>query len=231
MNSILQITSGRGPAECCWVVAQVLKFLLEEARDKGLKATVLHREKGPENGTVYSATIQLKGEKLSAFEASWTGTVQWIGKSQFRKFHKRKNWFVGINKIEVNKSHFQLEDKDLKFDAIRSGGPGGQHANKVSSAVRATHIPTGLAVLASDQRSQLQNKKLALKRLTLVLQVAQLNQLKQSAQNNWQNHNELKRGNPIRVFEGSDFKRKKKNKKYDRSQSKNDFRSDIEHGV
>lgn len=219
MNRILQITSGRGPAECCWVVAQVLKFLLEEARSLGIETTVLHREKGPENGTIYSATVQLSGKELEAFTRSWTGTIQWIGKSQYRKYHKRKNWFIGINRIEINNNDFKLRDQDLKFEAIRSGGPGGQHANKVSSAVRVTHTPSGLAILASDQRSQLQNKKLARERLAMLMQIEQLKQVKKSAQENWQNHNELKRGNPIRTFEGSDFKRKKEKKKYDRNLS------------
>jgi len=92
MEKILQITAGRGPAECCWVVAQVLKFLLEDARKNGILCTTLHREKGIENGTLFSASIMLEGEKLDGFVKEWLGTVQWIGQSQFRKFHKRKNW-------------------------------------------------------------------------------------------------------------------------------------------
>jgi len=209
MNRILQITSGRGPAECCWVVAQVVKHLLDDAKDTGIKAKVIHRVKGPENGTLYSAAVQLDGDSLDAFIKNWNGTIQWIGQSQYRKLHKRKNWFVGVSMIEVDDDGFELNQKDLKFDAIRSGGPGGQHANKVSSAIRVTYIPTGVAVLASDQRSQVQNKKLAIKRLAIALQLEKDNQASKSAQDNWQNHNELERGNPVRVFSGHKFKQKK----------------------
>lgn len=96
MEKIIQITSGRGPAECTWVVAQVLKKVLQEAETLGLEATVLQREAGSENGTVASAIVQITGNEADEFVTSWVGTIQWIGKSTFRKFHKRSNWFVGI---------------------------------------------------------------------------------------------------------------------------------------
>ena len=66
-DTIIQITSGRGPAECCWVVAQVLKRLLQEAADFGLLSEVIHREVGIENGTLNSALIKLQGESLDVF--------------------------------------------------------------------------------------------------------------------------------------------------------------------
>jgi peptide chain release factor len=100
----------------------------------------------------------------------------------------------------------QIDEKDIGYEATRSGGPGGQHVNKVSTAVRATHKPTGLAVLASNSRSQLQNKKAARERLIQLLKLKQLDNRKEVVQANWQNHNELERGNPIRVFKGSNFK-------------------------
>ncbi len=164
MEKIIQITSGRGPAECSWVVAQVLKTFLEEANDKNIKTTLLQRETGIENGTVETATILLKSNHLDEFVNSWIGTIQWIGQSQFRKFHKRKNWFIGI--FEVDKSTTtEIAEKDIQYQAMRSSGAGGQHVNKVSSAVRATHVPTGISVVAMDSRSQHQNKKLATERL------------------------------------------------------------------
>ena len=92
----IQITSGRGPVECCWVVAQVLKHLIEDIKDAKIKYTLLQRELGVENGTLQSATIQLQGKELESFLSNWLGTVQWIGKSSFRKFHKRKNWFLSL---------------------------------------------------------------------------------------------------------------------------------------
>jgi len=96
----IQITSGRGPVECCWVVAQVLKYLIEDIKKAKIKYVLLQREHGTENGTLQSATIQLQGKELESFLKDWLGTIQWIGKSSFRKFQKRKNWFIGVYEIE-----------------------------------------------------------------------------------------------------------------------------------
>ena len=157
MEKIIQITSGRGPAECTWVVAQVLKKVLQEAETLGLEVTVLQREAGSENGTVASAMVQIIGNEAEEFVASWVGTIQWIGKSTFRKFHKRSNWFIGIFGVDTIQSN-TFSEKDIQYQAMRSSGAGGQHVNKVSSAIRATHIPTGISVVSMDSRSQHQNK-------------------------------------------------------------------------
>ena len=98
-TKIIQITSGRGPAECCWVVAQILKQFLEAVNDSGIAYSILQREKGIENMTLQSVTVQLKGNNLSRFLSQWIGTIQWIGTSTFRPQHKRKNWFVGLYEI------------------------------------------------------------------------------------------------------------------------------------
>lgn len=213
MEKIIQITSGRGPAECSWVVAQVLKTFLEEANDNKIKTTLLQREKGIENGTVETATILLESDNLNEFVNSWTGTIQWIGQSQFRKLHKRKNWFIGI--FEVDKvTTTEITEKDIQYQAMRSSGAGGQHVNKVSSAVRATHVPTGIAVVAMDSRSQHQNKKLATERLLQKFKDETVKQFKAGFQAQWMNQLQIQRGNPIRVFEGSDFKKQKQVKNY-----------------
>lgn len=214
MEKIIQITSGRGPAECCWVVAQVLKVIVEEAKNSHILCTILHREKGMENRTLFSATLQLEGIGVDEFTKQWMGTIQWIGKSQFRKFHKRKNWYVAINELHLVNEILNMNDKDIAYQAIRSGGPGGQHVNKVSTAIRATHIPTGFNVLASDSRSQLQNKKLARERLFNLLKLEQMNEKKQKIKDNWQNHHAVIRGNPVKTFEGGDFKIQNKSKNF-----------------
>ena len=213
-KTIIQITSGRGPAECCWVVAQVLKKLLREAIDLGLQPEVLHREEGIQNGTLNSALVELNGPRLDVFLKDWVGTIQWIGQSKFRKFHKRKNWFVGINQLNIDETKNQLRDQDIRYEFTRSGGPGGQHVNKVSTAVRATHLPSGEVVFISQGRSQLQNKNEARRRLLLRLQEKQQQQVKENMKENWGNHNQLQRGNPVRIFKGTDFKPNHENKKY-----------------
>ena len=96
----IQFTAGRGPAECTWVVAKVLKAFVSELVKNNIDYTIIHKENGNENGTVQSVTIHLKGKNLKLFLQNWLGTIQWIGKSTFRKYHKRKNWFIGCFELE-----------------------------------------------------------------------------------------------------------------------------------
>jgi peptide chain release factor len=227
MEKIIQITAGRGPAECTWVVAQVLKKVLEEAQEQELETTLLQREVGQENGTVETASIAVKGKNAVTFANSWIGTIQWIGQSQFRKMHKRKNWFIGIFEIDAQKNS-SIQENDIQYQAMRSSGAGGQHVNKVSSAIRATHIPTGIAVVSMDSRSQHQNKKLATERLLKKLEDETLQQLKNHVEKQWENQLNIQRGNPVRVFTGSDFKKNKMEKSYKgtRQKLKTDLRNE-----
>ncbi|MEZ0005166.1 peptide chain release factor [Flavobacterium sp. 28YEA47A] len=227
MEKIIQITAGRGPAECTWVVAQVLKKVLEEAQELQLETILLHRQPGSENGTVETATVSIKGNDAIQFVNSWVGTIQWIGQSQFRKMHKRKNWFIGIFEIEKQKS-WTISENEIQYQAMRSSGAGGQHVNKVSSAIRATHLPTGIAVVAMDSRSQHQNKKLATERLLKKLESETLQQLKDHVGKQWENQLNIQRGNPTRTFAGTDFKKNKIEKSYKgtRRKLKTDLRNE-----
>lgn len=227
MEKIIQITAGRGPAECTWVVAQVLKKVLDEAQELQLETIVLHRQPGSENGTVETATLSVKGKEVMQFVNSWVGTIQWIGQSQFRKMHKRKNWFIGIFEIEKQKN-WSISENEIQYQAMRSSGAGGQHVNKVSSAIRATHLPTGIAVVAMDSRSQHQNKKLATERLLKKLESETLQQLKDQVGKQWENQLNIQRGNPTRTFAGTDFKKNKIEKSYKgtRRKLKTDLRNE-----
>lgn len=227
-TKLIQISSGQGPSECCWVVAQVLKLFLEKVKTKGIDYKIIQREKGIENTTIQSVTIQLTGKDLGHFLNPWLGTIQWIGVSSFRPKHKRKNWFIGFFEIE-NQQTKTINAQDIVYKATKSSGPGGQHVNKVSSAIRATHIPTKTQVLVMDSRSQHQNKKIAKLRLTEKVNQLQLDTLKSSVKNQWENHLNIKRGNPVKVFKGSDFKVQKKEKtfKKQRNQLKTDLRNTL----
>lgn len=198
----LQITSGRGPAECCRVVALVLEKILLQARQLGLTAEVIEREEGEMNRTLYSAIIFLEGSKVDEIVDEWEGTIQWIAQSPYRIYHKRKNWFVGVNTFTPGELN-EIDTKYITYQTLRSSGPGGQHVNKTESAVRATHAPSGLSVTASDQRSQLQNKKLSTERLLIKLSAWDMEQAMQKVQKNWNNHNNLQRGNPVKVIQES----------------------------
>jgi peptide chain release factor len=207
-EKILQITAGRGPAECTWVAAQVLKKIMDEAQKSGLQTMVLARETGIENGTIETAIVKFSGKNVDEFSKKWVGTIQWIGKSTFRKLHKRKNWFIGVFEVETSKSQV-FDEQQISYQAMRSSGAGGQHVNKVSSAIRATYQPTGLSVVVMDSRSQHQNKKLALERLKEKWLNEQHKTWGENTQKQWLNQTQVERGNPVRTFEGSDFKKQK----------------------
>ena len=195
----LQITSGRGPAECCRVVAKVLEMMITEARQKGLDAEVVEREEGVVRHTLFSAVALLQGENMDDFVASWEGTVLWIAQSTYRKFHKRKNWFVGVQRLAVPEIS-EWDEREITFQTLRASGPGGQHVNKAETAVRATHLPSGISVVASDNRSQMQNKHLAAERLQVKLALLKQEKILATTQDNWQNHNRLQRGNPVKII-------------------------------
>ncbi len=230
MNTkIIQISAGKGPLECAFVVAKVLKIFLKELVNNQIEYLILHKENGIENGTVQSVSIQIKGNNLADFTANWLGTIQWIGTSTFRKLHKRKNWFIGCFEIESSTA-LVMNQNEIEFQAIRSSGAGGQHVNKVSSAIRAKHTKTGIQVLVMDSRSQHQNRKIAILRLQEKVANFNMDKEKEHIKNQWENHQEIKRGNPIRVFRGTDFKQNNKVKSFKkkRNQLKNDLRKQLE---
>lgn len=206
MDKIIQISSGKGPLECQFVAAKVLKVFLEEAKENAIEYEIIHREKGDENLTLKSVTLLLKGKKIENFLKNWLGSICWIGKSTFRKNHQRSNWFIGIFELE-NLEKTEFNPKDIQFQTARSQGSGGQNVNKVSTAVRATHLPTKISVFVQDTRSQLENKKISIKRLEEKVQEMDLQKMEKQMQETWKNQGEVQRGNPTRTFKGTDFKK------------------------
>lgn len=213
MEKLIQITSGRGPLECQWVVAKVLKVFLEEAKENKIEYDIIHREEGDENLTLKSITLLLKGKDMEEFLKSWLGSVCWEGKSTFRKLHKRSNWFIGIFELENIKT-MAFNEKDIKFQTVRSQGSGGQNVNKVNTAVRATHAPSKQFVFVQDSRSQLENKRLSIIRLKEKVMGAHVRQLQEKMKETWSLQMQVQRGNPVRTFSGTDFKKNHQDKSF-----------------
>jgi len=201
----LQISSGRGPAECCLAVNLLAKALIAEAAELGIAMALIQASAGPAPGTFHSMLFSMEGEAFATVQ-SWCGTVLWISTSPFRLKHKRKNWFVGVFLLMPPKTPAWSE-KDIRVETMRASGPGGQHVNKTESAVRVTHLPTGIQVVAREERSQRQNRKLAEARLYSLLAARVADVQNAAEQECWQQHNELERGNPVRVYQGKNFQR------------------------
>ena len=166
MKKYIQITAGRGPVECARVVTLVARELLKIIPPLQLTDCEPHNQV---DGCFMSITFATEDVIPPSIIKGWQGTVLWRStKNPYRPGHKRSNWFVGVNffdEVELP----QIEESDIIYETCRSGGKGGQNVNKVETSVRAIHIPTGLSVKCSDERSQSQNKTLARERLLLKL--------------------------------------------------------------
>lgn len=205
MTLWLQMTAGRGPAECCLAVAGLVPRLLAEAEAEGLHADVLEACPGPVPRSLASALVSLTGEGAERFASTWEGTVCWIAKSPLRPQHKRKNWFVSVSLLLAAADGAAFDARDVEITTLRAGGPGGQHVNKTASAVRVVHRATGLSTVAREERSQHRNRALALARLRSMLDDMRQDEVRQSERERWRRHDALERGQAVRTYTGERF--------------------------
>jgi peptide chain release factor len=199
---VLHLSSGQGPKECEWVVAELVHALCREGRAAGLTCEPIEPIQGP----VATALLRVSGDGAEAFAAARLGTIRWIGTSPFRPLHKRRNWFVGVQPVRVDEQSPDLRDEDIRYEAFRASGPGGQHVNKTDSAVRAMHLRTGLVATSQDQRSQFANKRIARLKLAMLLDERRRACEAGGKRELWDQNRELERGNAVRTYEGEQFR-------------------------
>lgn len=201
----IQISSGTSPIECCRFVFLFLNLIKKECNNLNIKLELLDYTNGDQNNTLKSAFLKLSGENVTEYAKSIEGSILWICQSPYRKYHKRKNWFIEVQCFDEEKS-IELDLKDIKIDTMRCSGKGGQNVNKLETGVRITHIPTKITVNAREERSQLQNKKLAMIRLKTKLEELNIKKSKDLDTTRWSKKIDVKRGGPIRTFKGLSMK-------------------------
>ncbi|ABP54492.1 peptide chain release factor H [Salinispora tropica] len=165
MNLHLLLSAGRGPQECAWALARLLSRLEADAVRNDVDVVRLDSVVGDRPGTYRSVLVRLTGTGVEAFAARWTGTLCWQAPSPYRTGHGRKNWYVAARQCEVDVPVTPFTEADVEVLAVRTGGPGGQHRNKASTAVRATHRPTGTVVVVDTERQLSLNRSIALRLL------------------------------------------------------------------
>jgi peptide chain release factor len=156
----IQISSGRGPAECQMAVYLFLEKIIKEFNSLNIENEIIGYENGDHPKACKSVLITVKEKGNQNLIPDIEGSVQWICESPIRKGHKRKNWFINVEFYQEKKDD-NFNDNEVKIETMRNSGKGGQNVNKLETAVRITHIPTGITTTAREERSQYLNKRLS----------------------------------------------------------------------
>ncbi len=201
-TSIL-FTAGRGPSECGLATYGIQMRFKKFLDDNDIKYEIVKQQLGKLNRSMETIVFKVNRNKYEKVKP-WFGTIQWISSSPIRKYSKRKNWYIKCCEVNMPETK-SINLKDITIQAYKASGPGGQHRNKVETAIRIIHKPTGIIVIAADSKSKAQNKKRAMEKLE-----AKLKSVNKQIQFNyeldeWASKIDIERGNPSKVFHGSKF--------------------------
>ncbi len=197
-------TAGRGPMECSLAVQGIQQEFKKYPDFKSVTYDIVKQKKGRVSNSIETIVFQVKTNDKSIVRP-WIGSIQWVCQSPIRKLHKRKNWFIKCEEVFMG-DKIEIDIKDVIVQSFRASGPGGQHRNKVETAIRLIHRSSGIIVTATDAKSQLQNKKKAWQKLMEKLKAKNEGLIQDFNTDQWATQLQIERGRPVKTFIGKNFK-------------------------
>lgn len=200
-NAILEIHSGAGGTDAQDWTEMLERLYTRWINNKGFKLTILDYNSDTEGG-IKSVTMKVEGENAYGFLKGEKGVHRLIRISPFDVSKKRHTSFASVDVFPELKEdmNISINQKDLRIDTYRSGGAGGQHVNKTDSAVRITHIPTGVSVSCQSERSQMFNKETAMKQLIAKLLIIKKEENKEKIDDIQGKYSQIAWGSQIRSY-------------------------------
>jgi peptide chain release factor 2 len=200
-NAFLDIQAGAGGTEAQDWAQMLLRMYLRWAAARGFSAEVIDSQPGEVAG-IKSATVEVKGDYAYGWLRTETGVHRLVRKSPFDSGNRRHTSFASVFlSPEVDDDiDIEINPADLRTDVYRSSGAGGQHVNKTESAVRITHVPSGIVVACQNERSQHKNRSTAMKMLKAKLYELEVNKRNAAAQVLEDSKSDVSWGNQIRSY-------------------------------